>query len=106
MNAHAMLLFDIDTVPDVCRQYVCAQLRQTPPDIVLITDLDPSIHGFHQRTPNMLSYISIDKALVDRWAGGMARRPNDRQTFGCKGIDIDEDDNRSRSGPLTLHIGT
>ena len=65
MNAHAMLLFDIDTVPDVCRQYVCAQLRQTPPDIVLITDLDPSIHGFHQRTPNMLSYISIDKALVD-----------------------------------------
>ena len=61
MNAYSMLLFGIDTVPDACRQYICTQLCQTPPDIVLINDLNPVLHRFHQSTPNVWLYISIDK---------------------------------------------
>ena len=86
MNAYAMLLFDIDTVPDACRQYVCTQLRQTPPDIILINDLNPLLYGFHQRTPNVWPCISIDKAIVDRWANGMAHFPNERQTLAAEAL--------------------
>ena len=86
MNAYAMLLFGIDTVPDACQQYIGTQLRQTPPDIVLIKDLNPLLHGFHQRTPNVWPYISIDKALVDRWADCMGRCPNERQTLALEAL--------------------
>lgn len=85
MNAYAMLLFDINVVPDACRQYICTQLRQTPPDIVLINDLNPLFLGF-QRTPNVWPYISIHKAIVDRWADGMARFPNERQTLAAEAL--------------------
>jgi len=86
MNAYAMLLFDIKIVPDACQQYICTQLRQTPPDIVLINNSNPLLHGFHQRTPNVWPYISIDKAAVDKWADGMVCCPNKRQTLAAEAL--------------------
>ena len=64
MDAYAMLLFDIDTVPDACRQYICTQLRQTPPDIVLIDGLNPRLRGFHQRTPITVVFRPIVRAML------------------------------------------
>jgi hypothetical protein len=84
MDAYAML--HIETVPDAGRQYICTQLRQTPPDIVLIEDLNPLPHGFHQRTPNVWPYISIDKAAVDRWVDCMACCPNEHQTLAAEAL--------------------
>lgn len=86
MDAYAMLLFDIHIIPDACRQYIGTQLRQTPPDIILINDLNPLLSGFHQRTPNVWPYISIDKAIVDRWADGMAHSPNKHQTLAAEAL--------------------
>jgi hypothetical protein len=86
MNAYVMLLFGIDTVPDACRQYICTQLRQTQPDIVLINDLNPELNRFHQRTPNVWPYISIDKAVVDLWVDGMAHFPNEHQTLAVEAL--------------------
>ena len=75
MNAYVMLLFGIDTVPDVCQQYICTQLRQTLSNIVLINDLNPLLHEFHQHTPNVWPYISIDQAVIDQWVDSMAHCP-------------------------------
>jgi len=86
MNAYAMLLFDIKTLPNACRQYICTQLRETPPDIVLISDLSPLLHGFHQRTPSTWPYICIDRAAVDRWVDGMVYRPNARETLAAEAL--------------------
>jgi len=88
MDAYAMLLFDIETVPDACRQYVCDQLRETPPDIVVIDSLNPEslLHGFHQRTSKVWPYINVAKATVDKWEHGMVHSPDTHQTLAVEAL--------------------
>src|ERR1700691_2786450 len=86
----AMILFGIDTVLELCRQYVRSQLRQMPPDIVIVNGLNPLLHGFHQLWP----YISIAKPAVNMWEHGMAHSLDTYQTLAAelllKGILVHE----------------
>ena len=83
ITAYAMIQFRLRSreVPDFFLQYIRTQLRQTPPNIILITDMDPKLVGFHQRTPNIWPFISVSKNIVDRWTDGIKHCPDKRETL-------------------------
>jgi hypothetical protein len=64
----------------IYRQYVRAQLRNHPPDIILVEHHRTNCYGFHVPGPGTWSHICIMQRWVDEWTNVM-HLPEERQAL-------------------------